>query len=125
VDTFIILPEYQCSGYVMNREKSEAKFICIHDCHAFKMDLWCAGLFKSNFQNVINFWWVAKLVPENDLYHGQDYAGLQTNGHILKDERIWCRLRHIPGWILLFYYFKSNFQNAIIFWVAGKTSSRK
>jgi hypothetical protein len=28
----------------MNREKSEAKFICIPDCHAFKMDLWCAGL---------------------------------------------------------------------------------
>jgi hypothetical protein len=27
----------------MNREKSEAKFICIRDSHAFKMDLWCAG----------------------------------------------------------------------------------
>jgi hypothetical protein len=36
-------PVYQCRGYVMNREKSEAKFIYIRDCHAFKMDLWCAG----------------------------------------------------------------------------------
>jgi hypothetical protein len=27
----------------MNREKSEAKFICIRDGHAFKMDLRCAG----------------------------------------------------------------------------------
>jgi hypothetical protein len=32
----------------MNREKSEAKFICIHDCHAFKMDLWCAGSYPQN-----------------------------------------------------------------------------
>jgi hypothetical protein len=27
----------------MNREKSEAKCICIPDCHAFKMDLWCGN----------------------------------------------------------------------------------
>jgi hypothetical protein len=38
------VPVYQCRGYVMNREKSEAKFLCIPDCHAFKMDLWCAGV---------------------------------------------------------------------------------
>jgi hypothetical protein len=36
-------PVYQCRGYVMNKEKSKAKFICIPDCHAFKIDLWCAG----------------------------------------------------------------------------------
>jgi hypothetical protein len=41
-------PVYQCRGYVMNREKTEAKFICIRDCHAFKMDLWCAGLLYKN-----------------------------------------------------------------------------
>jgi hypothetical protein len=38
----------------MNREKSEAKFICIPDCHAFKMDLWCAGhLVRFDFINVL------------------------------------------------------------------------
>jgi hypothetical protein len=46
LEPFFTFPVYQCRGYVMNREKSEAKFICIPDCHAFIMDLWCAGLLE-------------------------------------------------------------------------------